>query len=57
MKTELLEHKENTSTLKHKLLSVEKDLDIMQKNHEEKNLRAKDDHDRKMADVLKNMFV
>lgn len=53
MKTELLEQKEVNSTLKHKLLSVEKDLDIAEKNFQDKNMKTKDDHERKLAELQK----
>ena len=56
MKTELLEYKENESNLKQKLLSVEKDLDILEKSNNEKTMRQKDENDRKLGELQKQLI-
>lgn len=57
LKTELLESKEEQSTMKHKILSLEKDNDILNKICEEKLARQKDDYERKLTEIQKNLIL
>jgi hypothetical protein len=57
IKTELLENKENYSNLKHKLITTEKDLDILEKQNNDKNFKQKDEHERKMNILQKTNLV
>lgn len=56
MKTELLEQKEQVSNLKHKVISLEKDNDILQKSCEEKIMRLKDEYERRLNEVQKSLI-
>ena len=57
LRTDLLEQKENYSNLNHQLLSLQKDLDIMQKSNTDKHLRQKDENDRKLAELQKTLVA
>ena len=55
-KTEVHELKEEISSTKHKLISLEKDNDILSKSSEEKMIRLKDDYERRFAELQKTLI-
>lgn len=57
LKTELYEEKEQNSNYKQKIASLEKDLEIANKNSDDKLGRIKDEYDRRMTELQKNLLI